>query len=50
MIIRSEKGVTAEVLSNIYQVLNQTIKDEDCYYTKTELAELHKRDFIKLEE
>ena len=50
MIIRSEKGVTAEVLSNIYKILGQVIKDEDCYYTKPELEELKERDFIKLEE
>ena len=50
MIIRSEKGVTGEVLSEIYKILGQVIKDEDCYYTKTELEELKTRDFIRLEE
>lgn len=49
MIIRSEKGVTAESLSNIYKALGQVIKDEDCFFTKDELVELNKnRDFIKL--
>ena len=48
MIIRNSKGVTAEVLSNIYKTLNQVISDEDCFYTKDELEELKNRDFIKL--
>lgn len=50
MIIRSSKGVTGEVLSEIYKTLGQVIKDESCFYTKTELEELKERDFIKLEE
>jgi hypothetical protein len=49
LIIRSEKGVTAESLANIYKALGQVIKDEACFYTKDELADLKKnRDFIKL--
>lgn len=48
MIIRNSKGVTAEVLSNIYKTLNQVISDEDCFYTKDELEELKNKDFIKL--
>lgn len=47
MIIRS-KGVSAEVLSNIYKTIGQVIKDETCFYTKDELDELEKRDFIKI--
>lgn len=49
MIIRNEKGVTSEALISIYKTLGQVIKDEDCYYTKTELNELKEKDFIKLE-
>jgi hypothetical protein len=45
LIIRS-KGVTAEVLENIYKTLSQVIKDETCFYTKDELKELKNRDFI----
>lgn len=48
MIIRNSKGVTAEVLSNIYKTLGQVISDETCYYTKDEVEELQNRDFIKL--
>ena len=50
MIIRSSKGVTGEVLSNIYKTLGQVIKDESCFYTTSELEELKEKDFIKLEE
>lgn len=48
MIIRSEKGVTAESLANIYKALGQVIKEESCFYTKEELKELKEGDFIKL--
>ena len=48
MIIRSEKGVTGEVLESIYKALGQVIKDESCYYTRAELKELEEKDFIKL--
>lgn len=48
MIIRSVKGVTGEVLSNIYKTLGQVIKDESCYYTKDELKELKERDYINI--
>lgn len=49
MIIRSDRGVTSEVLESIYKALGQVIKEESCYYTETELKELKNRDFIKLE-
>lgn len=48
MIIRSDKGVSPEVLGNIYKTLGQVIKDESCYYTRAEVEELQKRDFIKV--
>jgi len=48
LIIRNSKGVTVEVLSNIYKTLSQVISDENCFYTKEELSELKNRDFIKL--
>ena len=48
MIIRSKKGVTAEVLSNIYKTLGQVIKDETCFYTKEDLEQLENRGFKKL--
>jgi hypothetical protein len=48
LIIRSEKGVTAESLANIYKALGQVIKDETCFFTKDELEDLKNRDFIKL--
>ena len=47
MIIRS-KGVKAEALANIYKTLSQVIKDESCFYTKEELKDLQKKDFIKI--
>ena len=47
MIIRS-KGVKAEVLENIYKTLNRVIKDESCFYTKEELKDLQKKEFIKI--
>ncbi len=48
MIIRSEKGVTAESLKSIYKTLGQVIKDETCFYTQDELKDLKNRDFIKI--
>ena len=48
MIIRSTKGVTAEVLESIYKTLGQVIKDESCFYTKEELESLKEKDFILL--
>lgn len=48
MIIRSDKGVSARVLESIYKTLGQVIKEEACYYTRAELEQLKKRDFIKL--
>lgn len=48
MIIRNQKGVSGEVLSNIYKTLGQVIKDESCYYTKSELEELKEKDFINI--
>lgn len=48
MIIRSDKGVSPEVLGNIYKTLGQVIKDESCFYTKDELKGLEEKSFKKL--
>ena len=48
MIIRNKKGVRSEVLESIYRTLGQVIKEESCYYTKTELEELKDKDYILL--
>lgn len=48
MIIRSDRGVSPRVLESIYKTLGQVIKEESCYYTRDEVEELKKRDFILL--
>ena len=48
MVIRSVKGVRSEVLESIYKTLGQVIKEESCFYTKTELKELKDKDYILL--
>lgn len=48
MVVRSEKGVRSEVLESIYKTLGQVIKDESCYYTKTELKDLKDKGYILL--